>query len=374
MRRIGLWSLALLILLFSLFLLLVPNTPVLAHTTLLLDTPTPTLDASTVVGQAQTLNNVVIIGLAVIGFVLAVFTAIGTVLTILGIGSVKDTKRTQKELRDDLEDMRKTRSALVYINIGDTLMRNNEAENAVKNYKKASSFLPKDPDINYTLGSTYSRAGYFDDAIKALKAVIKYRSDDAAAWRELGLAYRRRWTQKGVTSDFEEAISCLKKSTEFKAEDHDDTFCIIGGTFRRKKDYQQALESYIAAYHINENSSYAIGNIASLAWQLKQFDKAKEFFGKTEDRSQRLIAQGTPEAYWHYYDLALAHLILKKADAVQRYETALHHTPLPKAGIIDSVLSNLNMIKDADATKADASLVQKLAEVIDLLEKSKDAS
>lgn len=373
MSRICLFCLGVFIILCSLYLLFIPNTPAFAHTEFALDTPTP--DASSILSQAQTLNNVVVTGLTVVGIVLGALALASAILAFVGFTSVKEFDKLKTEMREDLEDMRNTRGALVYISIGDRLMAIQSVSDALANYKIASSLSPKDPEINYLLGRIYSGAGYYDDAISALTIAAQQKSHypkgwrEGPSWRELGLAYRRRGIEMSDDNDIDEAIACLKKAIVLDAQD-DDTYAIIGGLYRRKREYKQAIAHYKKAYTINPGSSYATGNIASLLWHEGQVPEAKKYFETTEMLAQDLIKSGKTEGYWNYYDLALAHLMLGRSDAVQCYEKAVEETPSPKVETFRGVLDNLDMIKDSAVTITNP--VAHLAKVLGLLEDAKN--
>src|SRR6266513_1622586 len=112
MQRKWFFTFALLLILFSTLLIIVPNTPAFAHNGLILDTPTPTPDANTILNkandvgtQAQNLNTVITIGLLVVGAVLAAITIIIGIFAFLGISSLKEVNDLKAEMRKGVEDM-----------------------------------------------------------------------------------------------------------------------------------------------------------------------------------------------------------------------------------------------------------------------------
>src|SRR5438034_29277 len=168
-------------------------------------------------------------------------------------------------MRLDLEDMRATHDSLVYMGLGDGLMSSGSEKEAIESYKMAGDFAPKDDQLNYVLGRIYSNAKYFDDAIKAFDRSTRANSDNAKSWRELGLAYRRRGEQMNEPEDFNKAIECLKKAVTLKPDD-DDAYAIMGGLYKRLKEYKRSLANYTRAHSINPGSSYGLSNMASLLW------------------------------------------------------------------------------------------------------------
>jgi tetratricopeptide (TPR) repeat protein len=128
--------------------------------------------------------------------------------------------------------------------------------------------------------------------------------------------------------------------------DDADTLAIIGGLYRRKKEYTQALDFYERAWRVNPGLSYALGNLASLSWFLGNASDALMYFGFTEVAAAGRIKKGQSEGFWDYYDLALARLATGKiAEAKEAYMKAIQETP----GNVqfDSVLNNLYLLRGA---------------------------
>ena len=210
----------------------------------------------------------------------------------------------------------------------------------------------------------YSGAGYYDEAITVLTAATSANAKNAEAWRELGLALRRRGEKMSNPGDFEQALDYLKKAVALKPDD-DDSYAVIGGLYRRKANYNAAFANYKQAYSINPGSSYALGNMASLAWYLNEISDATRYFTETELASSRRIASGTSEGYWDYYDLALAQLALKNSHAIASYREAIVHTPTPGSVTFTAVLDNLYLLQKAPTP------IPHLAEVVQMIEDAK---
>lgn len=375
MQRKWIGIIALLLMLLSTLLIIVPNTSVFAHNGMIVNTPTPTPDVNAILNkandasnQAEHLNTVVTIGLAVLGAVLAALAIVSAGLAFFGITSFRDINGLKEQMRQDLEDMRKdaaaTRGSLVYLGLGDRLMSKGSDKEAIESYRKAATFSPKDDQINYALGRIFSGAGFFDDAILAFSAATQANPDNAESWRDLGLAYRRRGVKMSEPEDYDKAIECLKRAITLKPDD-DDAYAVIGGLYRRKGEHQRALANYKQAYSINPGSSYALGNIASLSWYLGEVVEAKKYFTETEKAASGRITAGTPEGYWDYYDLALSQLVLGRPGAIDSYKQAIDKTPPPGKVVFESVLDNLKLLKTARTPIPD------LPQVIQLIEDAK---
>src|SRR5437764_12936809 len=97
MQRKWFFTFALLLILFSTLLIIVPNTSAFAHNGLILDTPTPTPDANAILNkandastQAQNLNMVITIGLAILAVMLTAFALVSAGLAFFGFTSFRD--------------------------------------------------------------------------------------------------------------------------------------------------------------------------------------------------------------------------------------------------------------------------------------------
>ena len=87
-----------------------------------------------------------------------------------------EVRASADELRKSVKDVQteagNTIEALVYLGAGNVHLERNNREEALENFRKAGSLLPKDSRMNYLLGSIYSGLGEFDAAITALEASL----------------------------------------------------------------------------------------------------------------------------------------------------------------------------------------------------------
>ena len=334
----------------------------------IVETSTPTPDATVIlnnaneaVSHAQDILNVVIGYTAVLGGVLAVFSLLAVVLGVLGVRTYNDVKARSQELKKSIESLHtegdKTRQALLYLTFGDRLLYQRKTTEAMAMYKKSGSFLPNDSQLQYNLGRIYNSAGDYRLAITALEASNKalekspsqesteFRKEKAQVLKELGLAFRLRWSALNADEDLQKAQQYLEQSLSYNREDSD-ALCILGGLFRRKKAYDLAYDAYKEAYDVDPHSSYALGNVASLAWRLGKVDDAREYFRITEIEARIRLKKGESELYWNLYDLALAQLASGNiVEARKTYDSAIKETP--GATQFEGVLDNLRFLVGA---------------------------
>ncbi len=140
---------------------------------------------------------------------------------------------------------------------------------------------------------------------------------------------------------------------------------MLGGLYRRKEKYTQAFDFYERAWRLDPNSSYALGNLASLFWYQGNVDEARKYFGYAEVATRSRIKKGQESIYWAYYDLALAQLVEENIEEAKRtYAIAVRETPGKSP--IDSVLNNLYLLQKAPQP------MQGLDDVVKMLEDAKE--
>ena len=343
------------------------------------DTPTPDTTAAVnaannAVSHAQDLLNIMGWFATILGVVLGLFSVFAIVIGFLGFRSYGEFRTLVKDLRTNMAEIRadadNTRSALVYLSLGDRLLNQKDTQEALKNYKEAGRLLPRDIQVQSMLGRVYSGAGDYEAAISTLDTTVKMLEavhpvdtvNLGNVEKELGLAYRRRGRANKQEADYDAAIQHLKKANTLNPSDSD-TLAILGGLYRRKGEYALAYDRYKQAWSLNPASSYALGNVASLAWYEGKKDEARMYFGFSEIVATDHIKKGQGEIYWDYYDLALAQLALGKATEAQKnYATAIKETPGEVQ--FDGVLDNLYLLQKAPQPMPGLDDIVKMIEAV----------
>lgn len=339
---------------------IVQSAPTFAATRVAQATPIPgataTSDAAnTALSEAQNTLNIITVFATILGVVLTLFSVIVIGLAFAGINSYREVQATIKTLRNSVAETQtqsaNTRQALVYLGLADRLFNQNSMAEALDTYKKVGSLLPKDAQVQYTLGRIYSGAGDYLSAIAAFEASLSVTAhaedsvEQAKVQKELGLAYRRKWESLHDDDALKKALQCLQQSLTLNPKDSD-TLAILGGLYRRTGDYQQARDYYLRAWRMNPALSYPVGNLASLCWRLGEVKDALTYFGYTESAARERIKRGESEGVWDYCDLALAQLALGNlAEAKQTYQRAIQETK--HVTTLDGVLSNLHMLQQS---------------------------
>src|SRR5947209_8693229 len=319
-KHLFLYAVALLAILLSTLLLLVPVSHASTHNTIVIATSIATPDANQILNQAnqatsqaQNILNVIGIILTLFSLIVGILGVLAGIVTSVGIILIGRYRRQLNEERQQLSEEREetikkrsdvdnTLKAVVYLGLGDRLYDQDKKQEAVAIYRKVGSLIAGDSEINYSLGRIYSGTGYYEDAIGTFQAALSVTPNFAEAEMELGLAYRRRGeAQKGPdaeklrNADYDQAIVHLKRATDLRPN-YEDALAGLGAVYRRMGDkerddqhdakareyYEQAKDYYKQAHMADPSSSYALGNVASLSWYLGEKNAANSYFTLAE--------------------------------------------------------------------------------------------
>jgi tetratricopeptide (TPR) repeat protein len=277
---------------------------------------------------------------------------------------VEEIERIRQNAAQGFKRFEDSAQALVLRGFGDRLFVEGKRREAIDAYLEARSLHPHDATINYSLGRAYSNVGSYDQAIKALVRALDTQPDMPEANMELGLAYRRRGQQASSSVDrqvdYLQAERYFQRAIELRPN-YGDALATLGGLYRREGKFKEALEQYQLAFKGDPNSSYGLGNLASLLWRNGQIEQARLYFGRTAQVATRRIEDGQAFVYWDLFDRALARLALQQDGAREDHVQALALTP--SAVNLEGVLDNLQMLKSASTP------IEGLDEFIALVEK-----
>jgi tetratricopeptide (TPR) repeat protein len=290
------------------------------------------------------------------------------------------------------------RKEVTYLLRGYQLLEQGKKEQALKAFKTVLDIRPEDAQANYALGRIFSGDKSYPEAVSCLQTAIQTEPDFPAARMELGLALRRQADQlfedatKGKTKEkdadvwkkavkeredrYFEAIKYLREADKSLPGD-EDVLGALGGIYRRRGVYDTALQYYEEALNANPNSSYALGNVASLSYHLVYLQKARKAFEETiVFATKRIDAQDSREPWWDYYDRAMAKLVLSQIGSAPTnpqaidddYNKAIELTLNSES--FESVLNGLYFLQAAQ-DKYDPPGIDKLDEIINRVKKAK---
>jgi tetratricopeptide (TPR) repeat protein len=271
---------------------------------------------------------------------------------INAVGALRKYVELQEAVTKSVED---TNRALLYLILGNQLVEQKKVADAIKEYEKVKTLRPGDPQVNYILGRTYRGISSYNQAITCLETSVEADPSFAPAHFELGMAYRNRADKLYLApqdemkheEEYDKAIEQMKQA--IKLQPNDEEFLgALGGAYRRAKDYRHALMYYKRVRDVNPESSYAVGNIAILAWHEGERSTSLDAFRRTEElATKRINSERSYDPYWDYYDRGMARLVLgKKADALSDYRRAIGLTRSPEH--FKSVVDGLRFFKEVE--------------------------
>ena len=298
-----------------------------------------------------------------------------------------------KPLPKKVEDLRKE---VTYLLQGYQLLEQGKKDQAIKAFEMVLAIRPEHAQANYMLGRIYSGGKSYARAISCFKTAISSEPDYSEVRMELGLALRRQADQqfeeatqgkkdlndeglkkalKQRDDGYLEAIQYLREA-ETSLPGDEDILGALGGIYRRWEVYQRALTYYQDALSANPNSSYALGNVASLSYHLGHLFIARQAFEETIPlATKRIDAHDSREPWWDYYDRAMAKLVLRQiGDTAKKYEAEETAIDDYKKAIeltlhsenFESVLSGLNFLREAQS-QYNPPDIKGLDEVISLI-------
>ena len=247
---------------------------------------------------------------------------------INAVGELKKYVELQEAVTRSVED---TNKALLYLILGNQLAEQKKVAEAIEAYERVKALRPDDAQVNYILGRTYRGISSYDRAITCLETSVAVDPSFASAHYELGLAYRRRADKLYNNpkdefkheEEYDKAIEQLKLAVRLQPN-FEEALGSLGGIYRRAKDYRHALIYYKRVLEVKFDSSYALGNVAVLAWHEGDIPTALEAFKRNEEITSKHIDGGSYELYWDYYDRGMAPLVLgNNAAALADYQRAV---------------------------------------------------
>lgn len=285
------------------------------------------------------------------------------------IGDLEQLVSIQEGVTKRLED---NSNALLNYMLGELLQEQKRTRQALSAFERARELRPHDPQFNYALGRIYSNIGRYDEAISCLENAIGHDPGLAQAHMELGLAYRRRADSlftpqdEQLTIEYRKAIQHLQEATNL-LPNYEDALAGLGAIYRRMKRYNEALTYYKHAFEADRSSSYALSNLATIAWHEGDIEAAHEAFQRTlELATMRIDAGSSFEPFWNYYDRALAQLVLgQREGALSDYDVAIKQTSSQKN--FESVLDTLKFLQEVQEQYP----IEGLGEVIRLIDNAR---
>jgi len=160
----------------------------------------------------------------------------------------------------------------LHLNLGNTLLKSGRTQEAIKHYKKATSFNPGFALARYNLGVALMEAGNYDKAIKEFRVALKLGWKRADSLFRIGIAFARK-------GDVDKAIHCYKMALE-KRPNNFKILNNLGLALAKKSKTDEAIQKYQQCLELNPNSTEVLTNTGNALSDKKDFKQAITYYEK----------------------------------------------------------------------------------------------
>ena len=157
-------------------------------------------------------------------------------------------------------------------NIGKQLHFSGRIEEAQKIYLQLIKKHKTNHTLYYLLGTSFLQLKKYDEAIENLKLSLRYNSNFAETFNNLGIALAKK-------KNYTEALINYKQAIKIKPT-FLDAYLNRGISFNKLKEYQNAIKDFNFVINNDSKNSKAYNNLGNVYKNLKQFDQAIYFYDK----------------------------------------------------------------------------------------------
>ena len=182
------------------------------------------------------------------------------------------------------------RLALTYQNLG-------ENDKALRYFKQTFLLNPELMSLKFDYANLLGNLGRYEEAIECYKQYITAFPDDANAYRNLGLVYKKLDNNELALFNFEKSYSKDSTSLETKKE--------LAYCYHRKKDYVNALKYYDFALKTEPENMDLLANKALTLHAMNNYIAAIELYKEllTKQPNERIEQNLTAASIAYGYNL-----------------------------------------------------------------------
>ena len=234
-----------------------------------------------------------------------------------------------------------------WIRLGNVFERQDQANDAVQAYKRATEIAPDAAENWVELGDAQFKTGEYDQAIEAYSKAVTL--DPEAGW-PLGNLALSLVTQGKI----EEAIPLYKKSIDLLTEVKDKAICWnrLGNAYRKINDYENAFHAFQAADQLD-------GDNTGFSDKLDEAQPTASMVAPEEVLEQMVMAQESEEA-----ESTTLEVMSAPAEETSTVETepaeielpVADATPLETAEELVVLMPNMEMVVEENQVEEEAVL------------------
>ena len=207
--------------------------------------------------------------------------------------------------------------------------RNDDWAMAIAKYQNAIKIDGGNPTLCQELGLLLKNQGRWPDAVQQFEKATQLSPDYEEAWRELGIARNKVYTNaiKNLPTGEED----LLKAISLNGEDFD-AYASLGGIYKRMQRYDRSAQMYGQSLKVSNGHPYPLLN--ALLLQIREKGVAsitaqqKLFLQRAEGSLRKQVESKPPyNAPWSFFDLSTICLLAgKKAEAIKLLKAGKGYT------------------------------------------------
>lgn len=176
-----------------------------------------------------------------------------------------------------------------------------DTDRGLPELQEAAKLQPAVFDYRYRLGSAYLELGRYEEASSELKAAVSIDQSQAAAWKALGQALRRKL-------EFDGAVDAYRRAVELNPNDNEmrNGYATL---LIEARDPERAIEESKKVLMRDPANAAAQMNIGYAYLKTGEFDKA--------EKAYRAAVTDDPKSPAAHYDLAIALKMKDQLEAAQ---------------------------------------------------------
>ena len=207
--------------------------------------------------------------------------------------------------------------------------RNDDWNTAISKYVQAIKLDNANPLLHQELGLLLKSQGRWEEAVQHFEQATQISAEYAEAWRELGIARNKVFTN--ATRNLATGESDLLKAISLKGDDFD-AYASLGGIYKRQNFLEKASDMYGRSVKVSNGHPYPLLNSILLQIREKGVPSVtvtqKDYMLRAEV-SLRKQADNKPSynVPWCFFDLSVICLLTgRKAEAVKMLKDGKKHS------------------------------------------------
>jgi tetratricopeptide (TPR) repeat protein len=269
--------------------------------------------------------------------------------------------------------------AVALLPMGEKQYQAQDYDGALDTYRRAAELDDDNPLSHYRLGYTALQMNEMDLATTHLNRALQIDPSFAPALACLGFLYRRvaeapDMDDKQRSDVFNEAENylnaALNTSRRLLDEDGEAYMAILGGIYRRRRQYDQAIRAYQEASEITPFSSYPYASTALVYADKGDYTQMFKNYERVEWRARNEVS-ARPTHPWGHANLMLSRLALGRDEKLVEEEFTLTFLSMPRdaAFFTSTFIAALRRLEWALASAGQPARAERVSQYVARIER-----